>query len=116
MVTIEVGAIVAGKSGTRLKVVAIDAEGDPVVLKPNGEQLAVRRSAIIEVLEPLFPAQVFPIGTKIKLTVAIDKKIDNQTGKVVAILGPTLRRVRWQLWTEKIERNFQLSYLREVAV
>jgi hypothetical protein len=86
-----------------------------VVLKPNGEQLAVRRSAIIEVLEPPPPAQVFPIGTRVKLSVALDKRIDGQVGKIVAIIGPTLRRVRWQLWEETIERNFQLSYLREVA-
>jgi hypothetical protein len=70
-----------------------------------------KRSAIIEILEP----PQLPIGTKVKLSVLIDKRIDGQTGKVTAILAPTLRRVRWQLWEGAIERNFQLSYLREVA-
>jgi hypothetical protein len=113
------GAVVIGKTGTPLKVLAIDADGDLILQKPDLSEVVAKRSAIIEILEPpKLPIREYPsygIGTKVKLTVTIGKRIDGQTGKVVAIVGPTIRRVRWQLWEEAIERNLQLSYLQEVA-
>jgi hypothetical protein len=94
-----------------MDVLAIDEDGDPVLLLPDRSQLAVKRSAVVAVVKP----PKLPIGTRAKLTVTVDKRIDGQTGKVIGVLTPTIRRVRWMVEKEAIERHFQLSYLAEVA-
>jgi hypothetical protein len=55
MLLIEIGAIVAGKSGTPLKVLAIDTDGDLILQKPDLSEVVAKRSAIIEILEPPTP-------------------------------------------------------------
>jgi hypothetical protein len=103
---IKIGSRIVGRSG---KTLVVDRIEDSVIV--CGE-LRVMPCAVVEVLPPRLP-----IGTRVKLSVALDKdkRIDGQVGKIVAIIGPTIRRVRWQPWEGAIERNFQLSYLREVA-
>jgi hypothetical protein len=117
MIALEKGAIVVGKSGKQLEVIEVD--GEKVLVRSGNDLLRVDRAKILHVIAPptrqLPPAQIFHIGDRVKLTVTVDKRIDGQVGKVVAVVGPTIRRVKWQLWEEAIERNFQLSYLQEVA-
>jgi hypothetical protein len=73
MVELEInpGAVVAGKSGTPLKVLAIDADGDLILQKPDLSEVVAKRSAIIEILEP--PKLL--IGTKVKLTAAAKRSV-----------------------------------------